>query len=564
MKQQIEQAIARCVVDMVAEEQTAPSVRLSRPKQQAHGDFACNIAMQLARTLRQPPAAIAGQIIERCAWPAAVRKVEVAGPGFINIFLADTAEAGVLATIVRQGADYGRLPVDPARPRVMVEYVSANPTGPMHVGHCRGACVGDALASLLAARGHPVTREYYINDAGAQIEVLARSVWLRMRELQGEAISLPEDAYPGDYVIEIAREILQRHPFAELAAMEEGARLELLGGQAVAANMARIRDDLAALGVRFDHYFSERQLHQSGAIRKLIEELTERGLVYRGTLPPPKGKEVADYRPVEQLLFRTTDFGDTIDRPLCKQDGSATYFAADIAYHHDKFQRGFTRQIDVWGADHGGYVARVQAAVKAVCGLDGQPEVVLVQMVNLLRDGKPVKMSKRAGTFVTLREVVDEVGADAVRFNFLTRRAESQLDFDLELARRQSEENPVYYVQYAHARAAAILRKAEEAGITSDDAADTAPLTGSEERRLIAMLTEYPTVLEQAAERREPYRVATWLMELAAVWHRFYHKQRVVVEEQATAQARLLLVRATAQVLRNGLELLGVAAPERM
>jgi len=469
-----------------------------------------------------------------------------------------------LHTVLQQGTQYGCLPQDDSNPKINLEFVSANPTGPMHVGHCRGACVGDALANLLVARGFSLQREYYINDAGSQIGVLAQSVWLRMRALQGENIAFPDGCYPGNYVVDIARAILERHPFATLLAMDDGERQQLLGRKAVEANMAMIRGDLATLNISFDHYFSEMDLHKSGAVDQLIVGLQQDGLVYRGTLPPPKGKEVEDYQPVEQLLFRSTQFGDSVDRPLQKQDGSPTYFAADIAYHHNKHQRGFSRQIDIWGADHGGYVSRVQAAVEAVCGLKQQPEVLLVQMVNLMRDGQPVKMSKRAGTFVTLREVVNEVGADAVRFNFLTRRVESQLDFDLESAKKQSEENPVYYVQYAHARCAALVRRAKDEGVMIQENSSTELLTSDEERKLITLLTEYPNMLEHAAQRLEPYRIATWLMTLAAAWHRFYHKHRVVVDDAVLCQARLLLVHAVQQVLANGLTMLGVTAPERM
>ncbi|MDQ6963480.1 MAG: arginine--tRNA ligase, partial [Mariprofundales bacterium] len=436
------------------------------------------------------------------------------------------------------------------------------------VGHCRGACVGDALANLLITRGFDVQREYYINDAGAQIGVLADSIWLRMREIQGESIELPDGCYPGEYVVDTARDILTRHPFPTLLDMSAEERKKLLGREGVAANMERIRDDLSALNITFDHYFSESDLHSSGRVDELIGQLQERGLIYRGTLPPPKGRESDNYQPVEQLLFRTTRFGDSIDRPLQKQDGTPTYFAADIAYHYSKQQRGFARQIDIWGADHGGYVTRVQAAVTALCGSNGQkaaqPEVLLVQMVNLMRNGEALKMSKRAGTFVTLREVVNEVGADAVRFNFLTRRVESQLDFDLEAAKKESEENPVFYVQYAHARCAAIIRRAQEEGIMMQRGCTTAQLISDEERRLTTLLTEYPDMLEQAAERLEPYRVATWLMTLAAAWHRFYHKHRVVVDDTELCQARLLLTKAVKQVIGNGLRLLGVGAPERM
>ncbi|MDX8408640.1 MAG: arginine--tRNA ligase [Mariprofundales bacterium] len=566
MKQQLETAIHLYLQQLLPQDAQQPSVQLSRPKQQGHGDYACNVAMQLAKLLRQPPQEIARQLAGSVAWPAAVAKTEVAGPGFLNIFLHQAAEAAVVATVVQQGADYGRLEADKDAPQINLEFVSANPTGPMHVGHCRGACVGDALANLLLSRGNRLQREYYINDAGAQIGVLAQSVWLRIRELQGEQIDFPEGCYPGEYVVEIAQSILQAHPFAALEAMTEDVRSPLIGRLAVAANMAMIRGDLASLGIHFDHYFPETSLHASGSVNRLIAQLQQQGMVYRGTLPPPKGKEVVDYQPVEQLLFRTTSFGDDVDRPLAKQDGTPTYFAADIAYHRDKFDRGFLRQIDIWGADHGGYVTRVQAAVEAVTGLKGQPEVLLVQMVNLLRDGQPVKMSKRAGTFVTLREVVDEVGADAVRFNFLTRRVESQLDFDLEAAKKQSEENPVYYVKYAHARCAAILRKAVEEGVTAVDvdAVDLSLLGQLEEQRLITMLLAYPDTLANAATRLEPYRVATWLMEFAAALHRFYHKQRVVVDDAALCQARLLLMRAVKQVLVNGLTILGVSAPDRM
>ncbi|MDQ6950660.1 MAG: arginine--tRNA ligase [Mariprofundales bacterium] len=566
MKQQLEMAIRHYLQNTLPEGAALPEIHLSRPKQQGHGDYACNVAMQLARVLRKSPQVIAQQLVAGVDWPAVVAKAEVAGPGFLNIFLQQAAEAAVLGRAVMQGADYGRVALRDDLPRVNLEFVSANPTGPMHVGHCRGACVGDALGNVLISQGYRLQREYYINDAGAQIGVLAESVWLRMRELNGATIDFPDGCYPGEYVVGIAQGILLEHPFAVLDALDATVRQQLIAPLAVAANMAMIRGDLAALNITFDHYFSESALHDAGSVARLIAQLQHDGWVYRGTLPPPKGKEVVDYQPVEQLLFRTTKCGDEVDRPLEKQDGTPTYFAADIAYHRDKFDRGFGRQIDIWGADHGGYVARVQAAVQAVTDLVGQPEVMLVQMVNLLRNGTPVKMSKRAGTFVTLREVVDEVGADAVRFNFLTRRVESQLDFDLEAAKKQSEENPVYYVQYAHARCAAILRKADEAGLLllPPEAVDLALLGAPEEQRLVTMMLAYPEMLATAAERLEPYRVATWLMAFAAALHRFYHKQRVMVDDAEVSQARLLLVRAVKQVLSNGLAMLGVRAPERM
>ena len=568
MKQALEQALQQALEVLLKDypDAEAPQVHLTRPKVKEHGDYAANVAMPLARVLKQRPQQIAASILEVVNWPDAVEGVDIAGPGFINIRLKKASEAEALKSIVHAGENYGSVPVAANAERINLEFVSANPTGPMHVGHGRGAVVGDALANVLTATGRNVQREYYINDAGAQIGVLANSVWLRMRELQGEAIDFPDGAYPGEYIIQIARDLLEKYDYAALLVMTDDERLNVVGLESIAANMAMIRNDLAAIGIRFDLYFSESDLHQSGSVTTLIERLETDGVVYTGILPPPKGKEVSDYKPVEQLLFRTTDFGDDVDRPLAKQDGTATYFAADIAYHEDKHQRGFERLIDIWGADHGGYVTRVQAAMKALTGHESQPDVLLVQMVNLTRDGKPVKMSKRAGTFVTLREVVDEVGSDAVRFNFMTRRVESQLDFDLEAAKKKNDENPVYYVQYAYARISAILRKAEEQGIDigSIDDIDVSVLTSHEEQRLVAHLLAYPETLQKAAERLEAYRMATYVMRLAADFHSFYHKHRVVTDDIKLTAARLLLTRAVRQVIQNGLTILGVSSPERM
>jgi len=567
VKQALEQAIQQALEILLAEYPDAamPPVVLNRPKQKEHGDYAANVAMPLARVLKQSPQQIAARILDVVQWPDAVEGAEIAGPGFINIRLKQASEAVALKTIIKAGAQYGRASATDCE-KINLEFVSANPTGPMHVGHGRGAVVGDALANVLSAVGHDVQREYYINDAGAQIGVLANSVWLRMQELQGETIAFPDGAYPGDYIIQIGHELLEKNDYQQLQAMDESARLSLIGQQSIDANMAMIREDLAAIGIEFDVYFSEQGLHSSGSISELIERLKDDGVVYRGTLPPPKGKEITDYQPVEQLLFRTTKFGDDVDRPLAKQDGTATYFAADIAYHYDKHQRGFDRMIDIWGADHGGYVTRVQAAMKALIKTDAQPDVILVQMVNLTRDGKPVKMSKRAGTFVTLSEVVDEVGADAVRFNFMTRRVESQLDFDLEAAKKQNDENPVYYVQYAHARIAAILRKAADEGVAIADAetVDVSALSSHEEQRLIAHLLAYPDTLKKAASQLEAYRVATYVMRLAADFHSFYHKHKVVTDDAGLTAARIVLIRAVAQVICNALSMLGVSAPERM
>ncbi len=567
MKSILERALREAVERIVSDaSKDLPPLRLTRPKTASHGDYACNIAMPLASRLRRPPREVAEEILAVVAWPEAVARAEIAGPGFINIHLCSASEAEVVRRIVRQGADYGRRQAPDAQ-NICLEFVSANPTGPMHIGHGRGAVLGDSLARLLDSQGHKVTREYYINDAGAQIGVLARSVWLRMRELQGEEIEFPDSAYPGSYIVDIARVLLEEQPIEDWRAMDEDERLRRIGERAVEENMRAIRQDLAMLDIHFDVFFSERRLHESGRIDALIQRLQDEELVYTGVLPAPKGKDVEDYQPQPQLLFRTTDFGDDVDRPLRKQDGSPTYFAADIAYHEDKLKRGFERMIDVWGADHGGYIRRVQAAVKALSGLEDQPDVLLVQMVNLTRAGRPVRMSKRAGTFVTLEEVVREVGADAVRFNFMTRRAESQFDFDLEEAKLQSDENPVYYVQYAHARICAVLRRAEEEGIERVPLAecDVSCLQHRAEQELIAQLLAYPEMLQMAAERLEPYRVAGYAMKLAAGFHAFYHRCRVVQKnDRNLTQARLLLAEAVAQVLRNALGILGVRSPERM
>lgn len=569
MKESLETALQHAVDALLKEQgvDAEVAVQLTRPKQKEHGDYAANVAMPLAGRLNQPSRSVAEKILAIVIWPDAVEGTEIAGPGFINIRLKEASEADVVKQIIEQGTAYGSLEKREDAERICLEFVSANPTGPMHVGHGRGAVVGDALGRILAARGYDVQREYYINDAGAQIGVLASSLWKRVQQLGGRDTPLDEGEYPGEYLIEAARQLLEEYTFEQLDEMEhDTVRRPLLVDYAIDKMMAMIRSDLAALGIQFDHYFSEQTLHESGRVNVLIEQLKADDLIYPGTLPPPKGKEVKNYKPVEQWLFRTTNFGDDVDRPLAKQDGTPTYFAADIAYHVDKFERGFKRQIDIWGADHGGYVTRVQSAMKALTGLDHQPEVLLVQMVNLTRGGEQVKMSKRAGTFVTLREVVDEVGSDAVRFNFMTRRVESQLDFDLETAKQKSDENPVYYVQYAYARVCALLRKAEEEGVVVAPAegVDVSHLISDEEKKLIAQLLSYPDLLEQAANRLEPYRVAIYLMDLARSLHGFYHKHRVISDDEGTTQARLLLVQAVGQVIRNGLSMLGVSSPERM
>ncbi len=567
LKEQICQALQQAVDSLLTGIDTnkALTVVLTRPKQKEHGDYAVNIAMPLAGLLKQNPRQVAETILAQVQFPEQVESADIAGPGFINIKLKAGGETDILKVIMQQGKAYGCIDNSQGEP-INLEFVSANPTGPMHVGHGRGAVVGDSLANLLNARGYKVHKEYYINDAGTQIDVLANSVWLRMQELQGLDITFPDSAYPGDYIVDIAKEILSKQDYTSFENMDESTRLKTIGILSVDANMAMIRQDLQDIDIEFDQYFSEKTLHESGKVLELIEKLEADGLIYTGTLPPPKGKEVNDYKPVEQRLFRTTDFGDDVDRPLMKQDGTATYFAADIAYHANKYERGFKHMIDIWGADHGGYITRVQSAMKALTGLEKQPEVLLVQMVNLTRDGVPFKMSKRAGTFVTLSEVVKEVGKDAVRFNFMTRRIESQFDFDLEAAKAKDAENPVYYVQYAHARICAVLRKAESEGIklSSPDTVDTSLLTSDEAQKLVKMLLAYPEMLDTAASRREPYRIATYTMQLAAAFHSFYHHNRVIIDDESLMQARLLMLQATAQVIKNALALLGVDAPEKM
>lgn len=569
MKQSLENALQHAVDQLLKENgvEAGIQVQLTRPKQKQHGDYAANVAMPLAGCLNQPPRTVAEKLLSTVEWPDAVEGTDIAGPGFINIHLKHASEAEVIKKIIRQGDAYGRVEVSEDAEKVNLEFVSANPTGPMHVGHGRGAVVGDSLGKILTARGYDVHREYYINDAGAQIDVLASSLWKRVQQQAGIKVELSDGEYPGEYLVEVARQLLEKHSFKDLDRMDHDREAwPIVVDYAIDKMMEMIRNDLAILGIEFDHFFSERTLHESGKISDLIEQLKADDLIYLGTLPPPKGKEVKDYKPVEQWLFRTTRFGDDVDRPLAKKDGTPTYFAADIAYHVDKFERGFKRQIDIWGADHGGYVTRVQSAVKALTGLEGQPEVLLVQMVNLTRDGEQVKMSKRAGTFVTLREVVDEVGADAVRFNFMTRRVESQLDFDLEAAKQKSDENPVYYVQYAHARICAILRKAAEEGVVAieTEQVNSSRLIADEEKKLVALMLSYPEMLDRAANRHEAYRVAIYLMDIARSLHGFYHKHRVISSDEELTQARLLLVRAVGQVICNGLSMLGVSAPERM
>jgi arginyl-tRNA synthetase len=550
------------------------------PRDPAHGDMATNAAMVLAKDARMKPRELAEAIAAELRKDALVEKVEVAGPGFINLTLKPAAWIDELRAVIEAGADYGRSHIGKGEP-INVEYVSANPTGPMHVGHGRGAVFGDALANLLAFAGYAVTREYYINDAGAQVDVLARSAYLRYREALGEDIgAIPEGLYPGDYLKPVGAALAAEHGPA-LINMPEDRWLPIVRDKAVAMMMEMIRDDLAALGVRHDVFFSERSLTAPrDIVAQTIAGLRAQGVIYEGRLPPPKGAAIEDWEDREQTLFRATEFGDDVDRPLLKSDGSYTYFAADIAYHKSKLDRGFNQMIDVWGADHGGYIKRMQAAVKAVSGGGAELDVKIVQLVKLLRGGEPVKMSKRAGDFVTLREVVDEVGRDAVRFDMLFRKNDAVLDFDLAKVIEQSRDNPVFYVQYAHARAQSVFRNARavipELPIDARARAAmlaTAPMAFSEaeEFALMKRLALYPRTVESAALAHEPHRIAFYLFDLASEFHALWtrgnalpHLRFIIPDDPQLTVMRLALIHGVASVLASGLDLLGVEAPAEM
>jgi arginyl-tRNA synthetase len=554
------------------------AVVVEPPRDPAHGDLSSNAAMVLAKPMARNPRELATIIAAALARDPDVDSAEVAGPGFINLRLRPAYWLKVLRSAIEAGESYGRSTVGAGEP-INVEYVSANPTGPMHVGHCRGAVVGDALASVLDTAGFAVTREYYINDAGAQVDQLARSAFLRYREALGETIGpIPEGLYPGDYVKDIGRALAGRFG-ATLTEQAENVWLPLIRPIAIDMMMASIRGDLALLNVRHDVFFSERSLVHGGVDRvaDAIAWLSAKGLIYEGRLPPPKGQLPDDWEDREQTLFRSTQFGDDIDRPLKKSDGSYTYFASDIAYHFDKYQRGFRHMIDVLGADHGGYVKRVQAAVKAITGGEGGLDVRLCQLVRLLRAGEPVKMSKRAGEFVTLHEVVEEVGRDPIRFMMVYRKNDATLDFDFQKVTEQSKDNPVFYVQYAHARAASIFRQAEtEVPAINRSAASLlqAPLEALRDAGELAMIrrvAEYPRVIESAALHREPHRVAFYLHDLASEFHSHWNRGKelpqlrfIMPSEPERTAARLALVHGVKLVLSAGLGILGVSAPDEM
>jgi arginyl-tRNA synthetase len=555
------------------------------PRDAAHGDMATNAAMVLAKEAKAKPRDLAEAIAARLRADPLIESVDVAGPGFINLTLKASVWSEALRTVLRAGYSYGRSRIG-ATEKVNVEYVSANPTGPMHVGHCRGAVFGDALASLLDFASYDVTREYYINDAGAQVDVLGRSAFLRYREALGQNIGeIPEGLYPGDYLKPVGQALAAEYG-DKLLAMSEGAWLPTVRVKAIAMMMDMIKTDLAALNIKHDVFFSERSLLETGnnRVKETIDYLRSKGDVYEGRLPPPKGGvlvEDEDYEDREQTLFRATAYGDDVDRPLLKSDGSYTYFASDIAYHKTKFDRGFRNLVDVWGADHGGYVKRVEAAIKAVTSGQAALDVKIVQLVKLLRNGEPVKMSKRSGEFVTLREVVDEVGKDAVRFMMLFRKNDAVLDFDLAKVIEQSRDNAVFYVQYGHARGHSVFRNARETvpDLPGDTRARTAylldaaveRLTDPAELGLLRMLALYPRMIEAAAVAHEPHRIAFYLYDLASEFHALWTRGRdlpylrfIINNDAEITKARLALVQGVVSVLASGLAVLGVDAPDEM
>ena len=546
------------------------AVTVEPPRDPAHGDVATNAAMVLAKPAGMNPRALAEAQVALLAALPQVAGAEVAGPGFINLRLQPAVWLGELRTIATLGADYGRSGLG-AGSVVNVEYVSANPTGPMHMGHCRGAVVGDALAALLEFAGHRVTREYYVNDAGAQVQVLGRSAHVRYREALGHDVgAIPEGLYPGEYLIPVGQALAAE--FGDrYAEAPEAEWLELFRKRAVAAMMDMIRDDLALLGIRHDLFSSEAELQAAGKPEAAEAWLRAHDLVYDGLLEAPKGKTPEDWEPVALPLFRSTKFGDDQDRPIKKSDGSWTYFGADLAYHFQKAEAA-DALVDIWGADHAGTVKRIKAAVAAMTGADGRAtpfEVKLVQMVQLLRDGEPVKMSKRSGNFVTLREVVEEVGKDVVRFTMLTRKPEAQMDFDFAHVVEASKDNPVFYLQYAHARICSTLRKAAAEGFAPDPAG--LARLGEEELALVKLAAQFPRQIEAAAQAREPHRIAFFLGDLAAGFHAYWNvgnerpeKRFIVAQDGELTGARLFLGQQIGQVIRNGLAVLGVAAVEEM
>ncbi|WP_298356688.1 arginine--tRNA ligase [uncultured Litoreibacter sp.] len=548
------------------------NVAVEPPRDAAHGDMATNAAMVLAKPAKMKPRDIAESLAGHLQADARVELADVAGPGFLNLRLATSVWDGVVQAALTDSAAFGRSSMG-AGQKVNVEYVSANPTGPLHVGHTRGAVFGDALASLLAYAGHEVTREYYINDGGAQVDVLARSVYLRYLEAHGQEVAFPDGTYPGEYLVAVG-EALRAKVGDAFVDKGEQFWLEDVRDFSTEAMMDLIRSDLAALGIEMDVFYSEKSLYGTGRIEAAIAELDDKGLIYEGVLEPPKGKKPEDWEPREQTLFKSTEHGDDVDRPVKKSDGAWTYFAPDIAYHYDKVSRGFDALIDVFGADHGGYVKRMKAAVSALSDGKVPVDIKLTQLVKLTKNGEPFKMSKRAGTFITLRDVVDQVGPDVTRFVMLTRKQDAPLDFDLDKVLEQSKDNPVFYVQYAHARVCSVLRKAQDAGWDMSDAvlakADLSGNTHEAELTLAAKLAEWPRLVEIAARTNEPHRIAFYLYELAGELHALWNRGndvpelRFLQDTEAASLPKIALARATAIVISAGLGILGVTPATEM
>ncbi len=552
------------------------SVTVEPPRNADHGDLTTNAAMVLAKPAKQKPRDLAGRIADLIRSVDGVAEVEIAGPGFINVRLDAAVWREELRGVLRAGVRYGDSDIG-AGTAVNVEFVSANPTGPLHVGHCRGAVFGAALATLLSKTGFKVTSEYYVNDAGAQVNALARSVHLRYREALGEQLGeIPSGLYPGEYLVPVGQDIARREGDKWRAAAEE-EWLPEFRALAVKAMMAGIREDLELLGISFDVYTSEGDLHRSGSVQAALDDLDAKGLIYTGVLEPPKGKTPDDWEARPQTLFRATEFGDATDRPLKKADGDWTYFASDIAYHRDKIARGFNTMINVWGADHGGYVKRMKAAVRALSDGKAELDVKLCQLVKVVRGGVPVKMSKRAGEFITLRDVLDEVGKDVVRYIMLTRKNDAPLDFDFDRVVEQTRDNPVFYVQYAHARIRSVLRKAASELPELDLAAaaladaDLETLQHEAEVALIKTLADWPRTVESAALAHEPHRIAYYLDDLAAQFHALWNLgtenpdlRFLIPQDVSRSRARLALIQGVAQVIASGLEIMGVEPVEEM
>jgi len=549
------------------------NVTVEPPRDALHGDMATNAAMVLAKSAKMKPRDIAETLAAKLVADARIIAADVAGPGFLNMRLDPLVWLSVIPKAIEDGVEFGRSNMGDNK-KVNVEYVSANPTGPLHVGHTRGAVFGDALASLLDFAGYDVTREYYINDGGAQVDVLARSVYLRYLEANGQAVQFEDGTYPGDYLIAVGQDVKTKYgdTLVDKSESEWLAELRLFSSDAM---MALIRADLASIGVKMDHFYSEKSLYGTGLIEQALADLDAKGLIYEGTLEPPKGKLPDDWEPRKQTLFKSTAHGDDVDRPIKKSDGGWTYFAPDIAYHYDKIQRGFDELIDILGADHGGYVKRMKAAVSALSGGTVPLDIKLTQLVKLYKNGEPFKMSKRAGTFITLRDLVEQVGPDVTRFVMLTRKNDAPLDFDFDKVREQSKENPVFYVQYAFARINSVMNKAKEAGIDVSDTAlatsGTANLAHDAELIVAKKLAEWPRLLELAAKHHEPHRIAFYLYELASDFHSLWNRGKdepdlrfLQDDKFDVSQGKISLIRAVSVVISAGLGILGVTPMEEM